>query len=128
MQTEAKIVRMANPNLIIFANRLRQTRKQRHFTQKELSEKIQIDQRQIARYEAAESEPTMTALRRIADALSVTSDYLMGRSDNPMGALDVSNLSSTEQRLITALVSGLPIDALEAAIAHLKQVTMTNKE
>ena len=37
----------------------------------------------VTRYERAEVEPSMDALYKIADYYGVSTDYLLGRTDNP---------------------------------------------
>ena len=42
-----------------------------------------VAQTEISRYENGAYEPTLTRLRLLADALDVTADYLLGRSEQP---------------------------------------------
>jgi transcriptional regulator with XRE-family HTH domain len=65
-----------------FADRLKQLRKQRDLSQAQLAEAVGVHQNHIGRYERGESKPSADAVRRLADALGVSTDYLIeGTSD-----------------------------------------------
>jgi transcriptional regulator with XRE-family HTH domain len=65
-----------------FADRLKQLRKQRDLSQAQLADAVGVHQNHIGRYERGESQPSADALRRLADALGVSTDYLIeGTSD-----------------------------------------------
>lgn len=63
-----------------FSDRLRETRKQRQLTQEALAEKANISRVMVTRYETGQTIPTVEVLISLADALSVSIDYLLGRS------------------------------------------------
>jgi transcriptional regulator with XRE-family HTH domain len=60
-----------------FARRLRQLRKQRDLSQTELGKLVDLHYTHIGRYERGASRPSADAARRLADALGVSTDYLM---------------------------------------------------
>jgi transcriptional regulator with XRE-family HTH domain len=60
-----------------FAQRLRKLRQERSFTQQQLAQKAQVHYTHISRYEADKSKPAADTLRRLAEALATTTDYLM---------------------------------------------------
>jgi transcriptional regulator with XRE-family HTH domain len=60
-----------------FAERLRALRKQRNLSQSELAQLVGVHHNHIGRYERSESRPGATTLKRLADALGVSTDYLM---------------------------------------------------
>jgi len=60
-----------------FARRLRQLRKQRDLSQTELGKLADLHYTHIGRYERGTSRPSADAVRRLADALGVSTDYLM---------------------------------------------------
>jgi len=60
-----------------FPERLRQLRKQKDLSQTELGEIVDLHYTHIGRYERGASKPSADALRRLADALGVSTDYLM---------------------------------------------------
>lgn len=67
--------------MLKFALRLKQTRKERGFTQKQMALELKIAERNYQRYESGENEPNLTDLCFIADFLNVSLDYLCGRSE-----------------------------------------------
>lgn len=52
-------------------------RKQHDLSQAELAERVGLHQNQIGRFERGESRPSADTLRRLANALAVTGDYLL---------------------------------------------------
>jgi transcriptional regulator with XRE-family HTH domain len=60
-----------------FGERLRELRKQRSLSQTELGEITGLHFTNISRYERNLSQPGAETLKRIADSLSIPSDYLM---------------------------------------------------
>ena len=60
-----------------FAGRLRELRRQRNLSQSELGELASIHYTHVSRYERGVSKPSAETLKRIADALGLTGDYLM---------------------------------------------------
>lgn len=64
----------------VFGQRLFQTRKARGLTQNELASKIGLSNRMISHYETTSEGLTVLVLKRFADALNVTTSYLLGES------------------------------------------------
>ena len=67
----------------MFTNRLKECRKQKGSTQKEVAEYLGILERSYQNYEYGKSEPPYENLRKLADYFAVSTDYLLGRSDDP---------------------------------------------
>ena len=67
--------------MIKFAERLRELRKERHVTQKDMGEILGIQLRSYQRYESGDRRPDYEKLVALADYFDVTTDYLLGRSD-----------------------------------------------
>lgn len=68
----------------IFKERLRTAREQlRKWSQSELAEKAGLPPSSIAHFEAGARKPSFDTLRKLANALEVTTDYLLGRVDRP---------------------------------------------
>jgi len=66
----------------IFSERLKAARERRGLSQVELAKKAGLQPTAISHFETAGRSPSFDNLRRLSDALSVSTDYLMGRSDN----------------------------------------------
>ena len=67
---------MAEP-MAGFAERLRDLRKQKDLSQTELGQRAGLHYTHIGRFERGASRPSGDTLKRLADALDVTSDYLL---------------------------------------------------
>lgn len=63
--------------------RIKVLREKKDFTQEELAERIQISRSALANYESGLREPKGDILKRFAKALDTTTDYLLGRTDDP---------------------------------------------
>ena len=64
-------------------DRLKRLRKERKLTQTELGNIINVTKVSISGYENGDRTPDTDNLRRLADFFGVTTDYLLGRSDDP---------------------------------------------
>lgn len=102
---------------MLYGSRLKELRMQRGYTQEELADLLGVHPRQIHRYEANDVDPSSTVVSRIATTFGVTSDYLLGLTDDPVGRIAEADLSANERRLIFALRSGLLQEALETMTA-----------
>jgi transcriptional regulator with XRE-family HTH domain len=60
-----------------FAQRLRELRKQHGFSQAVLGERVGVHYTHIGRYERGRSRPAADTLKRLADVLGVSGDYLL---------------------------------------------------
>ena len=60
-----------------FAERLKELRKKKGFSQAQLAEMINVHFAQVSRYERGETKPNAEAMTKLAQALDTTTDYLM---------------------------------------------------
>lgn len=67
----------------LFQERLRVARDLRGWSQGELAKRAGMPPSSIAHFEAGSRKPSFDTLRRLANALEVTTDYLLGRVDDP---------------------------------------------
>ena len=67
--------------MIKLPERLLNLRLERNLSQKSLVNQMGLALNTYVRYERGEREPTVSVLVRIADFYNVTTDYLLGRSD-----------------------------------------------
>ncbi|MCL2569491.1 MAG: helix-turn-helix domain-containing protein [Oscillospiraceae bacterium] len=65
-----------------FSDRVKELRKTRNMTQRQMADALGITERSYQRYEA-ENNPNNETLIKLADFFEVSTDYLLGRSDNP---------------------------------------------
>jgi transcriptional regulator with XRE-family HTH domain len=90
---------------MIDGKRLRQIREERGLTRDELAEKVDIGPMQIMRYELGQSDTTGDSLARIAKALGISTDYLLGLVDEP-APQSSGDLRPLESALIGAVRRG----------------------
>ncbi|MHA2856879.1 helix-turn-helix domain-containing protein [Paenibacillus lautus] len=76
--------------------RLVKLRKSKGLTQEQLGEKLKSTKGTISNYENGHSAPPGEALVLIADALNTTTDYLLGRTDEPHSHLDQNEKEQAE--------------------------------
>lgn len=62
--------------------RLKELREERNFTQKQIGDAIMSDQSNVARWEKGINQPSAEFIIRLADFFGVSTDYLLGRSDD----------------------------------------------
>lgn len=67
----------------ITATRIRLLRSMHKLTQEALAEKIGANRVTISHYESGAYNPSHDAILKMAEVFNVSSDYLLGRIDNP---------------------------------------------
>ncbi len=67
----------------IFSKRLKELRKANGISQTELSKKLMIGRSTLAEYEAGRISPTIAVAAAIARFFNVSTDYLLGLTDDP---------------------------------------------
>ena len=80
------------------AESFKRFRKEFHLTQKQVAAALGVSQQAYQVYEN-KTAPTATVLLKLADAFDVSTDYLLGRTDNPKPpspSTDVSNLDNSD--------------------------------
>ena len=91
----------------LFPARLKAARELRQISQSDLAEKAGLPPTSISHFEAGSRKPSFDNLRRLADKLDVTADYLLGRVEDPTGLAagadklhrHVQNLSAQDREL-----------------------------
>lgn len=73
--------------------------------QRELARILGISSNQMNRYENGLNNPTAVMLIRLSEELGVSIDYLLGRSDDPLGYRG-EDLSQEERKLLEAYSIG----------------------
>ena len=98
----------------VFPQRLRIARDMRGLDQSALAEKSGLPPSSISHFEAGSRKPSFENLRRLANALEVTTDYLLGRVDDPEAYADADplyrdfkNLSSADRDLAQSFMKML---------------------
>ena len=71
--------------LHIFPARLRAARELRELNQGQLGQRASLQASAVSHFETGARKPSFDNLKRLADALNVTTDFLLGRVDDPSG-------------------------------------------
>lgn len=107
-----------------FGDKLREIRKNKNLTQKELGEKIGKTGATICDWEKGKASPNIEDLVRLADVLQVTTDYMLGRITSWSPFMDFVN-TYEEQRshilYVTLIKKYTPSNMrqLDRLVAHL---------
>ncbi len=87
----------------IFASRLKEIRRISHLSQGDLAKMANISQSNIARYETLKAEATISPLAKIAKALNITSDYLLGIEQK--NKEELNEIEVKQQKLIKTILN-----------------------
>jgi len=66
-----------------YGDRLKKLRNNANLSQKELSDRLHINRSTYARYETSSTQPDFDTLVKLANYFNVTTDYILGNSDDP---------------------------------------------
>ena len=66
-----------------FPDRLRAARQLRSLSQSELAQKADLQPSAVSHFETGRRAPSFDNLKALSEALQVTTDYLLGREDDP---------------------------------------------
>jgi transcriptional regulator with XRE-family HTH domain len=91
-----------------FGERLRQAREAREINQTELAARAGLQPSAIGHFEKERRKPSFANIRALAKALNVTSDYLLGRTNDMAGATTAfrgeANLSDGDREHIQMMI------------------------
>lgn len=96
-------------------DRLKRLRNQHELTHEEIAEALGVSVSQIWRYEAEKVDPSTEVLSRMAKLFHVTTDYLVGLTDDATPPIE-GDLSEKEKRVVAALRHGEPMLAIKAIV------------
>jgi transcriptional regulator with XRE-family HTH domain len=91
---------------VVFATRLKEAREQRGWNQAQLAQRAEMQPSAIAHFEANRRKPSFDNVRRLAKALDVSADFLMGvkskvvfRNEELLSSGDREHIQSLIDRL-----------------------------
>lgn len=91
-------------------NRIRELRKQRGITMKQLGEVVDLAESTISQYETGKRQPDNETLLRLSEFFSVTVGYLLGAEEKEtpatLNARDERDIAKNLEALLTQLDSG----------------------
>ncbi len=91
--------------MVEFGVRLRELRKARNLTQKQLAAQIRVQNSIISFYENGDRLPSPETIKKLAAVFHVSADYLMGIEKKE--TIDVTGLDENDKRLVRELVDTL---------------------
>lgn len=92
----------------VFAQRLKEAREERAMSMDDLANKIGISKGSIWKYEQGLREPKVSACIKIANALGVNFDWIIGDSEEKY----IATTSEEVQKLFLALPENKKVDAI----------------
>ncbi|OME12786.1 helix-turn-helix domain-containing protein [Paenibacillus odorifer] len=97
----------------MFAERLKELREERRYSQKKLSEMLNLSQPYYGRFERSTGEPNLQTLIKLSKILNVSVDYLLGLTDEQKmeEITSIKDDSNVVQRNVT-VVDGLEIEVI----------------
>ncbi len=95
--------------------RLKGAREDRGLSQSDLAERAGFQPSAVSHFETGRRAPSFENLKRLADALGVSTDFLLGRMDQPTGSgpvakqifRDLGNMSPADQEAVAAMAAAL---------------------
>lgn len=90
---------------MIISEAIKRARKYRLLTQKELAEASGLSVSAIKFFEQGRSEPNAGSLKKMAKALDVSIDYLVGKTDDPLRKTADAAISMDRMKMIEELLS-----------------------
>lgn len=91
--------------MIEFGERLKKLRKEKRLTQKQLAAMIGVQHSVISFYEVGDRIPSVEVVIKLASALHVSADYLLGIEKREV--VDISGLSSEDKKLIRSMIDNI---------------------
>jgi transcriptional regulator with XRE-family HTH domain len=102
----------------IRTDRLKALREQHSWSQRELSRICGLGETAINTYERGEVEPSAKHLKKMAETLNVSADYLLGLTDDPLGHYGSAEIDDDERAIIRAFRQGRWREVIQVAVAH----------
>lgn len=82
----------------MLGERLKKLRIDKKLTQEQLGEKINVTKVSISGYENGNRSPDTETLQRLANYFNVSTDYLLGRTDNPNPPGELPALTEKDEK------------------------------
>ena len=101
-------------------NNIRARRRALGLTMKQLASTVGVTEAAISHYETGRREPDPDMLGRIANALGVTVDYLLGREDPPAPVPAQEKAPADMRAEAKRLLEAMDDDTYQAALQYLK--------
>lgn len=98
-----------------FQDQLRAAREKRELSQSELATRTGLQPSAVSHFETGKRSPSFDNLKRLADALGVSVDYLLGRAESPAVSSpaaeqifrDFTNMTAGDQEALAEMAAVL---------------------
>ena len=90
---------------MVIGDRLKALREQNHLRQDQVARLVGVERPTVSLWENDLRQPSYQTLVRLANLFGVTTDYLLGRTDDRL--LDISGLTPAEASMIIGLVASM---------------------
>lgn len=97
----------------MFGERIKELRKRYKMTQKQLAEKLFIDQTAVSYWESGKTKPDFEKQQLLADLFNVSVDYLLGRD-----TVQTNRQKGIMVPVLGKVVAGIPLDAVEEILDY----------
>jgi len=105
----------------MYGERIREQRKLRGWTMKQLGQRLDVAESTISGYENEIRRPDLDALMKFAELFDVSVDYLIGRSDSPRPRSDAADrMRESPASYNAAILDGRVEPLTEDEAQHLK--------
>ncbi|MGI0534989.1 helix-turn-helix transcriptional regulator [Bacillus pfraonensis] len=96
-------------------------------TQEEVAKGIEISRPRYSHFENDRNEPDLHLIQKIADYYKVTTDYLLGRSEDPRLTKEQDDKATEMAKKLEKLISELGDADQEKALEHLEMFVQYQK-
>ncbi len=100
----------------MLGKRVRDLRETKGLTQLELARMLNVSIRSVGNWERDEKPPSLDSLVEMARVFGVSTDYIVGLTDDPTPNSHNADLSLQESRVVAAIRRGDQLDAIKAIV------------
>ena len=79
-----------------YGERIRELRKNRHMSQQDLADLLDVSKVAVSQYEREVRKPDLNTLTALSDIFNVSSDYILGNDDVTMRFLDTDDIKKLD--------------------------------
>nr|DAL87881.1 MAG TPA: repressor protein [Caudoviricetes sp.] len=106
-----------------YGQRLKSLRESKDLSQQELADRLKINRSTYARYELGQTQPDFDTLQKLADYFDVSTDYILGRTNDPSTKDD-----SEKGEMYFFDKENVTPDEMRDALAYIKARRMLEKQ
>lgn len=101
-----------------YGERIRELRKNRHMSQQDLADLLDVSKVAVSQYEREVRKPDLNTLTALSDIFNVSSDYILGNDDVTVRFLDTDDIRELDSKsrkipVFGRVAAGVPMEAIE---------------